>query len=116
MNFAHADHRFEQELAEPPSGVKAKKVIDVNAGPFAAFSEKRGASLMQKFIVPWNIAIHWLSYAKKLTEKDIKAQLIAIIDSENLMPGYASCAEQASKYSITFSDFAKRVKAAAGMY
>ena len=53
---------------------------------------------------------------KEFTEKDIKAQLIAIIDSENLMPGYASCTEQASKYSIAFSDFAKWVKAVAGMY
>jgi hypothetical protein len=91
-------------------------VIDVKAGPFEAFDKKQVASLMQKFIVPWNIAIHGLSYAKKLTEKDIKAQLIAIIDSENLMPGYASCAEQASKYSVAFGDLAKRVKAAAGMY
>ena len=73
---------------------------------------------MQKFIIPWNIAIHGLSYAKKLTEKDIEAQLIAIIDSENLhlMPGYASCTEQASKYSVAFGDLTKRVKAAAGMY
>ena len=55
---------------------------------------------MQKFIVPWNIAIHGLSYAKKLTEQDIKAQLIAIIDSENLMPGFPDCAEQANKHSV----------------
>ena len=66
--------------------------------------------MMQRFIIPWNIAIHGLSYSLKLTEKDIKAQLIAIIDLENLMPGYASCAEQASKYSVAFGDFAKRVK------
>ena len=55
---------------------------------------------MQKFIVPWNIAIHGLSYAKKLTEKEIKAQLIAIIDSENPMPRFPYCAEQASKHSV----------------
>ena len=117
MDYTHADHSFEQEPPQaPPSGGPAKKVIDVKAGPFAAFAEKRTASLMQKFIVPWNIAIHGLSYAKKITEKDIKAQLIAIIDSENLMPGYASCAVEASKYSVAFGDFAKRVKAAAGMY
>ena len=78
-------------------GGKEKKEIDVKTGPFAAFGEKWTASLMQKFIVPWNIAIHRLSYSKKLTDKDIKAQ-------------------QASKYSIAFGDFAKRVKAAAGMY
>ena len=63
-------------------------MIDVNkvVGPFSDFTEKKTASLMQKFIVQWNIAIHGLSYAKKLTKKDIKAQVIAIIDSENLMP------------------------------
>ena len=63
-------------------------MIDVNkvVGPVSAFTEKKTASLMQKFIVPWNIAIHCLSYAKKLTKKDIKAQVSAIIDSENLMP------------------------------
>ena len=77
-------------------------MIDVNKGPFSAFTEKKTASLMQKFIiVPWNIAIHGLSYAKKLTKKkDIKAQVIAIIDSENLMPGFPDCAEQASKHSV----------------
>ncbi len=88
----------------------------MKGGSLCSFSDKRTASLMQRFIVPWNIAIHWLSYSKKLTEKDIKAHLIAIIDSENLMPGYASCAEQASKYSVAFGDLAKRVKNAAGMY
>ncbi len=72
--------------------------------------------MIQRFIVPWNIAIHGLSYAKKLTEKEIKAQLIAIVDSENLLPGYESCAEQASKYSVAFGDLVKKVKAAAGVY
>ncbi len=56
------------------------------------------ASVIQRFIVPWNIAIHGLSYSKMLTEKDIKAQLIAIIDSENLLPGYASCTELTRKW------------------
>ena len=104
-----------QEPTEPPSGAKGKEEIDVNVGPFAAFNQKT-ATVMQRFIVQWNIAIHWFSYSKKLTEKDIKAQLIAIIDSENLMPGYASCAEQARKYSVAFGDLAARVKNAAGMY
>ena len=112
----HADLQFVQEPTEPPSGAKGKKEIDVKAGPFAAFSEKQTASLMQRFIVPWNIAIHGLSYSKKLTEKDIKAQLIAIIDSENLLPGYASCSELARRYSVGFGDLATRVKNAAGMY
>jgi hypothetical protein len=71
---------------------------------------------MQKYIVPWNIAFHGLSYAKKMTDRDIKAQLIAIIDSENLMPGFPDSAAQAKRHSVAFGDFARRAKAAAGMY
>ena len=66
--------------------------------------------------MPWNIALHCLSYAKKKTENEIKAQLMAIIDSENLMPGFPDCSEQVRKHSVAFGDFAKRVKAAEGMY
>ena len=69
-----------QEPTEPPSGAKGKEEIEVNAGPFVAFNQKKTATVMQRFIVPWNIAIHGLSYAKKLTEMEIKAQLIAIVD------------------------------------
>jgi hypothetical protein len=83
LDFAHADLRFGQE---PQSAAKTE--LEVDTGPFAAFKEKKTASAMQKFIVPWNIALHGLSYAKKMTNKDIKAQLIAVIDSENLMPGH----------------------------
>jgi hypothetical protein len=103
--------RFGQE---PQSATN--KELDVNAGPFAAFLEKKAASAMHKFIVPWNIALHGLSYAKKMTDKEIKAQLIAIIDSENLMQRFPDCAAQARKHSVAFGDFARRVKAAAGMY
>ncbi len=71
---------------------------------------------MQKYIVPWNIALHCLSYAKKMTNKDIKAQLIAIINSKNLMPGFPDCATQAKRHSVAFGDFARRVKAPTGMY
>jgi hypothetical protein len=91
-----------------------KKLMSTRV-PFA-FQEKKAASPMQKFIVPWNIALHSLSYAKKMADKEIKAQLIAIIDSENQMPGFPDCAEQARKPSVAFGDFARRVKAAAGMY
>jgi hypothetical protein len=111
LDFAHADLRFGQELQSA-----AKTELDVDAGPFAAFQEKKTASAIQKFIVPWNIALHCLSYAKKMSDKDIKAQLIAIIDSENLMPGFPDCVAHARKHSVAFGDFARRVKAAAGMY
>jgi hypothetical protein len=74
---------------EPQSA--AKKEIDVNAGPFATF---------------FDCNQHWFR----------KSKLIAIIGSENLMPGFPECAAQARKHSVAFGDFARRIKAAAGMY
>jgi hypothetical protein len=41
--------------------------------------------------------------------------LIAIINEQQLMPGYINCAAEAKKHSVTFSDCAKRIKNAAGM-
>ncbi len=105
-----------QAPTEQPSGAKGKEEIEVHVGPFAAFNQKKTATVMQRFIVPWNIAIHGFSYSKKITEKEIKAQLIAIIDLEDLMPGYASYAEQAHKYPVTLGDLASKVKNAAGIY
>ncbi len=91
------------------------KSVDVNLDPFAAFSELKNASAMQKYIVPCSIAIHWLSIAKNMTVETVKDMLIAIIDAEQLMPSYPDCKEEAKKYWVAFGDFAERIKNAAGM-
>ena len=102
-----------QEPSPEPS--PRKKSVVVNAGPFASFAERRIASAMQKYIVPWSIAIHGLSYAKRMSIDSVKEMLIAIIDEKELMPGHPSCAKEVAKYPLAFGDFARKVKAAAGI-
>ena len=68
---------------------------------------------MQKYIVPWSIAIHGLSFAKRMTIDSVKEMLIAIIDEKELMPGHPNCAKEVARYLLAFEDFAKKVKAAA---
>ena len=74
---------------------------------------------MQKFIVPWSIAIHGLSFAKAMEIEQIKEMLIAVIDELQLMPGYPDIASVAKRHSVAFGDLgdhlAKRAKNAAGM-
>ena len=102
-----------QEPSPEPS--PRKKSVVVNAGPFASFAERRIASAMQKYIVPWAIAIHGLSFAKRMTIDSVKEMLIAIIDEKELMPGHPNCAKEVAKYPLAFGDFARKVKAAAGI-
>ncbi len=71
---------------------------------------------MQIYIVPWCIARFCLSFPKELSLESVQEMLIAIIDAEQLMPGYPDCAAEAKNCSVAFKDFALRVKAAAGMY
>ncbi len=52
-----ADLKFVQEDAP----VSRKKTVVVQAGSFATFSEKSVASSMQKYIVPWSIALYCLA-------------------------------------------------------
>jgi hypothetical protein len=105
-----ADLLFLQEPA--PVDRKKPGPVEVQAGPFA----KSVASSMQKCIVPWCIARFGLSFPKEFLLESVQEMLIAIIDAEQLMPGYPDCAAEAKKYSVASKDFALRVKAAAGMY
>ena len=79
------------------------------------FFGKKDATAMQKFIVPWSIAIHGLSFAKSMKIEQVKEMLIAVIDELQLMPGYPDTAAVAKRHSIAFGDLAKQAKNAAGM-
>jgi hypothetical protein len=73
-------------LQVPPAAQSpGKKSVDVNSSSFATFSEKKVATSMKKFIVPWSIAIHGLSFTKPMKLENIKEMLIAIINEQQII-------------------------------
>ena len=62
------------------------------------------------------MSTYGLSYAKSIELPLLKEMLIAIIDENNMLGPGLSCAAQSKSYAIAFTDLAKRVKAAAGIY
>jgi hypothetical protein len=63
--------------------------------------EKSVATAMQKFIVPWSIAIHCFSFTVNMKLDNIKEiMLIAIIDEQHLMPGFPNGAAEAKKQLV----------------
>ncbi len=85
-------------------------------GPWDFMAGKGIATLVQKSIVPWLIAIDGLNYAKNIKLEVIKEMLIALCDMKGFMDGSMSSVQAAKKYHVAFQDTAKKVKAAAGMY
>ena len=100
--------RFEQKRA--PS-----VTVEIEKGPFAIFDLRPNATNLQRFIVPWLIASHGLSYPKTIDHVLLKQMLIAIIDQNKLLGPYDSCAEQSKIYAVAFQDLVKKVKNAAGL-
>ena len=101
-------------ILQPATAIK--KQIEVQAGPFSAFNDRKIAIAIQKFMVPWSIAMHGYSFPKLQTIETYREMMIAIIDAEELLPGHPDCAKEAKAYPVAFADLLTRIKNAAGMY
>ena len=89
--------------------------METDVGPWDFLNgpgNKGVATLVQKSIVPWSIALYGLNYHKNITLEVIKEMVLALCD----MNGWVSCPEAAKKYNLAFNDVAVKVKAAAGIY
>jgi hypothetical protein len=92
-----------------------RKKVEVQLGPFATFAERKVAAALQKYIVPWSIAMFGISFPKMHTIETYKEMLVAIIETEELMPCNPDCAKEAKLYPVAFGDLVKKVKFAAGI-
>ncbi len=59
--------------------------MEIEKGPFAIFDHRPNVINLQRFIVPWLIAIYGLSYPKTMEPVVLKEMLIAIIDQNKLL-------------------------------
>jgi hypothetical protein len=90
--------------------------VELDAGPWSFYMQRKNAIEIQKLIVPWYIAQNGLAYSKKLAVDTFKEMVIAICGDKGLFQGLPLAAAQAKKFAVSFVDVAKRVKNAAGAY
>ncbi len=62
----------------------------LDKGPWSFFSQRKNAIDLQKYIVPWIIALYGLDYPKKLTLDTVKEMVIAISYDKGLLQGFPS--------------------------
>lgn len=85
-------------------------------GPWKILTKKRNATLIQRTIVPWSIAIYGVSFHKSLRIELVREMLIAFCDSNGILASGMTAAETAKRYPVGFADIVTRVQQAAGMY
>ena len=60
-------------------------IVDLAKGPWVWFDVKANASIMQKHIVPWLIAINGMSFAKTIKLDVIKQMIVATCKEEQYL-------------------------------
>ena len=91
--------------------------VDSGAGPWAWYLKHRGhSSTMQKYLVPWLIALHGIGYSKIRKDKSQVSEMVVALCSEHkLLQGSStlSPARAAELYPIAFADVCERARQAA---
>lgn len=94
--------------------------VDATNGPWQWFGNKGNKSIVQRYIVPWLIAVHGFEVTKQ--EKRtvllplISQMMIAICDQLGCLQGTPSAKDAAEQYPIAFADVCDNALKAASKY
>ncbi len=75
----------------------------LDRGPWSFFTQRKNAIDLQRFIIPWCIALYGLDYPKQLTLDTFKCMVIAISDEKGLLQGFPSAAVPAKSMRLVLS-------------
>ncbi len=74
----------------------------LDKGPWSFFTQGKNAIDLQRFIVPWCIALYGLDYPKQSTLDTVKCMVIVISDEKGLLQGFPSAAVPAKSMRSVF--------------
>ena len=81
-------------------------------GPWYAFLDKANAITVQRYVVPWSVAMYGMTYQKHLKLEVVKEMVIALSSTLDFAAFHAD--EAAKEYPVGFTEVARRIKSAAG--
>ena len=81
-------------------------------GPWMIFIDKANAIVVQRYIVPWMIALYGMSYQKNMKQELIKEMVLALSSTFEFAP--FDLEEVAIEFPVGFAEVIKRIKTAAG--
>ena len=81
-------------------------------GPWMLFLDKANAIIVQRYVVPWMIALNGMSYQKNMKQEMVKEMVIALSSTFDFAP--FDLDEAAEEYPVGFAEVTKRIKTAAG--
>jgi hypothetical protein len=102
----------EQAPPHPDAKTKGKLQPIQIMGPWMAFIYKANAITVQRYVVPWCVALYGMTYQKHLKLELVKEMVIALSSSLDFAAFHAD--EAAADYPVGFTEVARRIESAAG--
>ena len=93
--------------------------VETAEGPWEWFKNKGNSTTLQKYIVPWLIALHGFGFAKKMKDTtQIREMIVALCTEHKFLQSTSTMTpEQAAKtYPIALLDVAKKAKEASSKH
>jgi hypothetical protein len=81
-------------------------------GPWMVFIDKANTIIVQRYIVPWMIALYRMSYQKNMKQELVKKMVITLNGTFDFAP--FDLEEAAEAFPVGFAEVIKRIKTAAG--
>jgi hypothetical protein len=82
-------------------------------GPWVVFLDKANAITVQRYVVPWFVALYGMTCQKHMKLELVKEVVIALSSTIDSAAYHVN--EAAEEYPGGFTEVAKRIKSAAGM-
>ncbi len=93
--------------------------VETADGPWEWFKKKSNSTSLQKYIVPWLIALHGFGFAKKMKDTiQIREMIVALCTEHKFLQSTSTMTpEQAARtYPIALPDVAKKAKEASSKH
>jgi len=81
-------------------------------GPWEVFVDKANAIHVQRYVVPWFIALYGMRYPKRMKTEIVKEMVLALCPMLDFVTFDAAGATE--EFPVGFAEVAKRIKIAAG--
>ena len=97
-------------------GIPLSVEVETGKGPWVWYDNKGNSTSMQRFIVPWLIALHGLGFGKQKTTTQISEMILALCDEHKFLQSETTLsAEKAAQvFPIGFQDVCRKAHFAAG--
>jgi hypothetical protein len=104
--------QLERDRQAARAGTELESAAESSNSSWMLFIDKANTIIVQRYVVPWMIALYGMSYQKNMKQELVKEMVITLSGTFEFAP--FDLEEAAEEYPVGFAEVIKQIKTAAG--